>query len=64
MKRFPSHRGSQISKLGLPVERDIYFQTDKTLSAYAREATRPTIPSAFEGLRMVVAQLKSGLPLP
>jgi hypothetical protein len=27
-------------KLGLPVERDLYFKADKTLSAYANEASR------------------------
>jgi len=27
-------------KLGLPVERDLHFKADKTLSAYAEEASR------------------------
>ncbi len=27
-------------KLGLPVERDLWFKADKTLSAYAEEASR------------------------
>ncbi|MEQ1617026.1 MAG: DUF2958 domain-containing protein [Terricaulis sp.] len=35
-----SEIGSVRGKLGLPVERDLYFEADKPLSAYAEEASK------------------------